>query len=72
LTPQSPEDRPPEDRPPEDRPPDDRPSDDHPSEARPRPLMGAAFWIALAFGLACVAAGWLVAHLAPGVLARPN
>jgi hypothetical protein len=31
----------------------------------PRPLMGPAFWIALAFGLACVIGGLVLAKLGP-------
>jgi hypothetical protein len=54
-------------------PEDEPPSEGNPqtgAEDRPRPLMGAAFWIALAFGLVCVAAGWLVARLGPQLLAH--
>jgi hypothetical protein len=53
-------------------PPDDGSRQDDASDDKPRPLMGVAFWIALAFGLACVAAGWAVARLAPGLLAQTS
>jgi hypothetical protein len=32
-------------------------------------MMGAGFWLAIAFGLLCVAAGWAVARLGPTLLA---
>ena len=40
--------------------------DDDQGRAR-RPLMGPAFWIALAFGLACVIGGLTLAKLGPAL-----
>lgn len=37
-------------------------------EERPRPLFGPVFWVALAFGLICVLAGWALARLGPKYL----
>jgi hypothetical protein len=34
----------------------------------PRPLIGPAFWIAILFGLVCIAAGLAVARLGPHLL----
>lgn len=42
-----------------------------PVEDRPRPLMGAGFWIMLAFGILCVLAGIGVATLAPRLSPPP-
>jgi hypothetical protein len=44
-----------------------------PDEPPYKPLrLGLAFWLSLAFGLACVAAGYAVAHWGPALtLPRP-
>lgn len=44
------------------------PPPDDPEEYRPRPLLGPMFWLMLAFGLVCVAAGVAFALLAPRLL----
>jgi len=41
-----------------------------PAEYRPRALLGASFWAAIAFGVLCVLAGVALATLGPQLLAR--
>ena len=39
-----------------------------PDDGPPPKLMGVAFWLMIAFGLLCIAAGWAVARLGPTLL----
>jgi hypothetical protein len=44
------------------------PEPTEPAAERNKPMLGAGFWIAIAFGLLCIAAGYALAKLGPRYL----